>query len=197
VTVVTLRPAESMTLAQVWRDIQSDIEQCVRCSSDFSGTHLSVLRRLSFMCSPPVLCSATYRVSHWLYRRGLPRVAGAVSWLNFVVHRADLAASAEIGPGLYVPHTSGVIFRGRAGSHLTLLFRSAVVGNRLDGRRDRVGPDCPRLGDHVTLGVFSVIKGPVTVGDHAFVGAVATIQRDVPAHVAIIPGRQVPAAGGS
>lgn len=186
---MVVRHRAPVTLGWVWRGIQSDVEEAVRYASDFSGSHLSALRRLSFMMSPPVLCSAAYRLSHWLYRKRLTRPARFVSWLNFVVHRADLSHAAEIGPGLYIPHTSGVIFRGRAGSHLTLLFRCAVVGNRLDSRRDRIGRDCPRLGDHVTVGVFSVIKGAVTVGDHAFVGAVSTIQSDVPANAAIIAGR--------
>ena len=187
--VVPMHP-EPVTLGWVWRAIQTDIEQAVKFSSDFSGSHLSALRRLSVMLTPPVLCSGTYRISHWLRRKGLQRLASFVSWLNFIVHRADLPDSAEIGPGLHIPHTAGVIFRGRAGSHLTLLFRSAVVGDRLDARRDRIGDDCPCLGDHVTVGVFSVIKGAVTIGDHAFVGAASTVLHDLSANSAIIVGRR-------
>lgn len=189
-TVVGAAGPGLITLGWVWRGIQADIEQAVRYASDFSGGHLSALRRLSFMMTPPVLCTGTYRISHWLHRNGFSLPARFVSWLNFLVHRADLPHGAEIGPGLYIPHTSGVIFRGRAGSHLTLLFRSAVVGDRLDARRDRIGPDCPRLGDHVTVGVFSVIKGAVTVGDRAFVGAASTVRASLPANAAIIVGRE-------
>src|SRR5262245_25184548 len=120
---ITRRPPR-ITIRSVWSAIQLDIEQAVRYSSDFSGHDLSFARRLSFMLTPPILCSATYRISHWLYRKGLVLPARFVSWLNFIIHRVDLPCAADIGPGLYIPHTSGVIFRGRAGSHLTLLFRS-------------------------------------------------------------------------
>lgn len=179
----------AITLRWVWSATQADVEQAVRYSSDFSGSRISTARRLSFMLTPPVMCSGTYRMSHWLHRKGLTMPARFVSWLNFLVHRADLPCAAEIGPGLYIPHTSGVIFRGHAGSNLTLLFRSAVVGERLDGRRDRIGADCPRLGHHVTVGVFSLVRGAVSIGDHAFIGAASTVRTDLAAHAAIIVGR--------
>ena len=180
--------SDRITIGWVWRGIQADIAQTARYSSAFSSGPLSLMRRVSFMFSPPILCSGTYRLSHWLYRRGLTLPARCLSWLNFVVHRADLSCAAEIGPGLYIPHTSGVIFRGRAGSNLTLLFRSAVVGDRIDVHHERVGRGCPRLGDGVTVGVFSVIKGAVTIGDRAFVGASSTVRTDLPANAAVIVG---------
>jgi len=188
-SVILTWPSERITLRWVWRGIQADIEQTARYSSAFSIGPLSLLRRVSFMCTPPILCSGTYRVSHWLYRCGLTLPACCLWWLNLVIHRADLSCAAEIGPGLYIPHTSGVIFRGRAGSNLTLLFRSAVVGDRVDAHHERVGRGCPRLGDGVTVGVFSVIKGEVTIGDGAFVGAASTVRTDLPAEAVVVVGR--------
>src|SRR5262245_22355692 len=190
-TAIPPWPSERITLGWVWRGIQADVEQTARYSSDFSAGPLSVVRRLSVMLTPPVLCSGTYRVSHWLYRKGLMLPARFLGWLNFIVHRADISYEGEIGPGLYIPHTSGVIFRGRAGSHLTLLFRSAVVGDRPDGRRDPFARDMPRLGNHVTVGVFSVIRGSVSIGDGAFVGAASTVRTDLPSNAAIIVGHVV------
>lgn len=185
----------AVTLGWVWRSIQADLEEMLRYSAHFTDGGSSRLRRLSFMLTPPVMCAATYRLSHWLYRKGLPLAGGFVSWVNFLVHRADVSCAAEIGPGLYIPHTSGVVFRGRAGAQLTLLFRSAVVGAGLDARRDRIGRDCPRLGDGVTVGVFSTIKGAVTIGDHAYVGAVSTVVTDLPSKATVvIAGRR--ALGG-
>jgi len=188
--IIPWRP-ERVTLGWIWRGILADVEQTARFSSDFSSGSLSVLRRFSIMLTPPVLCSGMYRISHWLYRKGLTLPARFLSWLNFLVHRADLSYAAEIGPGLYIPHTSGIIFRGRAGSNLTLLFRSAVVGGRVDPRQARIGRECPRLGNHVTVGVFSVIRGPVTIGDGVFVGAASTVRTDLASNAAIIVGRLV------
>jgi serine O-acetyltransferase len=185
-------PSTQITLGWVWRGIRADIVEAVGHAADFSGSQLSRLRQLSFLLSPPVMCSGTYRVSHWLFRKGLTAPARFVSWINFLVHRADLSPASEIGPGLHIPHTSGIVFRGQAGSHLTLLFRSAVVGADLDSRRDRIGPDCPRLGHHVTVGVFSVIKGRVKVGDHGFVGASSSLLADLPPYTAFIAGRRTP-----
>jgi len=141
--------------------------------------------------SPPLLCASGYRVSHWLHAANWGRTARFVSWINFVVHRADLSPASEIGPGLHIPHTPGIVFRGHAGSNLTLLFRCAVVGEQLDSRRGAVAADCPRLGDDVTIGVFSVVRGGVTLGNRAFVGASCTVRSDLPAHTAFIAGRRV------
>ena len=179
-------PTRGSSLRSVWRDLQVDVATAVKYASDFSGDHLSPLRRLSVLLTPPLLCIAIYRLSHWCYCRGLLWPARFLSWTNFIIHRADIAHSAEIGPGLYVPHTVGVVFRGRAGSFLTLYFRSAVVGSRLDSRRDPQGPDCPCLGDHVTVGIFSLVKGPVHVGDRAFLGVGSVVLADLPADVQVI-----------
>jgi serine O-acetyltransferase len=176
---------QKVTLAWIRRGVQADVEEFVRRAypSDAGCDKSTVLRKLGVMLMPPVLCSAAYRTSHWLHSHAFKRMAHLVGWLNFLVHRADLAPASEIGPGLYIPHTAGVVFHGRAGSHLTLYCRSAAIGARLDPRPDQVGDDCPHLGNHVTLGAFSIVKGPVTIGNHTLVGASSVVAHDLPANL--------------
>lgn len=189
-----MKPAAStVTFGWVWRSLREDIDTAVRYASDFSGSQLSTRRRLSVLVTPPVLCVLTYRLSHWCFRQGLTPIARFLSWLNAIVHRADLSHAAEIGPGLYIPHTSGIVFRGHAGSHLTLYFRSAVVGAHPDPRRDPMPEGCPILGDDVTVGVFSVIVGEVHVGHGAFVGAGTVVRQNLVPRTMVVgydlPGR--------
>jgi serine O-acetyltransferase len=39
----------------------------------------------------------------------------------------------------------------------------------------------PRLGGHVDVGAGAKLIGPITIGDHARIGANAVVTRDVPA----------------
>src|SRR5262245_21847173 len=177
-------PTTCTTLGSTWRCMQEDIDEFARRAypTGCENENVRLRRRLAVLLVPPVICGLTYRIAHWLHVRGLHRLAGFLSWLNFVVHRADLSPASEIGRGLYMPHTSGVVFRGRAGTHLTLFFRSAAVSASLDMRRDRVDDDCPQFGHHVTLGALSFVKGPVRIGNGVFVGAASVVVRDLPAN---------------
>lgn len=175
-----MKPArDEVTLGWVWRSLQEDIATAIRYASDFSGSRSSALRRLSVLLTPPLLCVLAYRLSHWCHRRRLTYPARVLGWINAVVHRADLSQAAHIGPGLYIPHTSGIVFRGHAGAHLTLYFRAAVIGVHPDPRRDALPGDCPTLGDDVTVGVFSAVVGAVTIGDRAFIGAGAIVRQNL------------------
>lgn len=177
---------DEMTLGWVWRSLQEDVATAIRYASDFSGTRSSPLRRASVLLTPPLLCVLTYRLSHWCHRRRLTSLARLLGWINAVVHRADLSCASEIGPGLYIPHTSGIVFRGHAGSHLTLYFRSAVIGTPPDPRRDVPPEGSPSLGDDVTVGVFSVVAGDVTIGDGAFIGAGAVVRQSLAPNTMVV-----------
>jgi serine O-acetyltransferase len=188
-------PRDVAGAAEVWdpspgallRCLVADVDRAGSYASDFSEHRTTPLRRLSNFLTPGVLCVAAYRIAHWLYRRGHERSARLLSWLNFVVHKAAIAPSVRIGPGLYVPHTVGVVFDGTAGRNLTLYYRSAVISAAAPNRRgDPAATGRPTLGDDVTIGVLSSVVGPVTIGSGTLIGARVAVTRDVPARSVVI-----------
>lgn len=180
------------TLQEVRHGIAADLQVAMRMSRRI-GAHdrLSSIRAISLLVSPPLLCCVLFRVSRWMYCGQWSRTAGVLAWCNRVLHRADISPSSAIGPGLYLPHTSGVVFRGNAGAHLTLYARCAVVGSHFDSRAGHVGPDCPDIGDHVTVGAHSLVAGPVRIGSDSVIGASTVVCDNVGTRLSVTGTRLI------
>ena len=103
-----------------------------------------------------------------------------------VVTGADIPLNTMIGGGLLLPHPNGVVIAPNVAiGPNCLLFQQVTIGFTQRG--------APRLGGHVDVGAGAKIIGPVTIGDHARIGANAVVTSDVPAYgVAVgIPARVV------
>ncbi len=102
----------------------------------------------------------------WLLQKHALRVAGA-----------EIDPRAQIGPGLDLWHSSGIVVGrdARSGVNLTLL-QGVTIGISSPTRQGMA-----TIGDDVFLGAGAVILGPVSIGDGAVVGANSTVTRDVPA----------------
>jgi serine O-acetyltransferase len=91
-----------------------------------------------------------------------------------VVTGADIPLNCKIGGGLLIPHPNGiVIFPGAEIGPNCLLFQQVTIGHANGG--------VPRLGGHVDVGAGAKLIGPITIGDHAKIGANAVVTIDVPA----------------
>ena len=103
-----------------------------------------------------------------------------------IVTGADIPLGCHIGGGLMMPHPNGIVIHPEAtiGPNC-LIFQQVTVGY--------TGGGVPRIGGHVDLGAGAKVLGPVTVANHACVGANAVVLIDVPAGAtaAGIPARIV------
>jgi serine O-acetyltransferase len=81
--------------------------------------------------------------------------------------------NCRIGGGLLIPHPNGIVIHPdvEVGPNC-LLFQQVTLGH--------AGAGVPRLGGHVDVGAGAKIIGPVTIGDHAKIGANAVVTIDVP-----------------
>jgi serine O-acetyltransferase len=101
---------------------------------------------------------------------------------------AELQPTGQIGPGVVLKHTTGLVVGGgvTAGAGLTL-HQNVTLGDRhpYGGQ--------PKIGDGVTVGAGACVLGPITVGDRAVIAANAVVLSDVPADsvVAGAPARVV------
>src|SRR5256885_1107227 len=80
---------------------------------------------------PGPLAIVLYRLSHALWERGLETLAEVIWRVNYFLSGADIHPGAEIGGGLRLTHTTGlVIGRGvRIGSNVTLLHGVTLAGS--------------------------------------------------------------------
>jgi serine O-acetyltransferase len=105
------------------------------------------------------------------------------------VTQSEIHLTQKIGGGLRLPHPTGIILHQDAvlGPNCQL-FHQVTLGLVEDR------PGAPVLGGHVDVGSGARILGPVTIGDHARVGANAVVLQDVPegATAVGIPARIIP-----
>ena len=119
-----------------------------------------------------------YRISHLLGESGWIRCAWMVARINLLLTGADIEFSARIGPGLLVPHPSGIVIgRGtRIGSGATI-YQGVTCGIR--GWTSGAASGYPSIGDDVVLFARASVLGGIRVGDRAVVGAHALVTHDL------------------
>jgi serine O-acetyltransferase len=91
-----------------------------------------------------------------------------------VVGGISIPLRCQIGGGLQMPHTNGIVIHVGAviGCNCDI-YQQVTIGEMSGG--------CARIGNNVFLGPGAKILGPVTIGDGACIGANALVIRDVPA----------------
>jgi serine O-acetyltransferase len=109
-----------------------------------------------------------------------------VRYLAQVITGCSISTEASIGPGLSLPHPTGVVIgaRCRLGSNVKLM-QGVTVGASSEGS--------PTIGDHVYVGPGAKVLGKVEVGPYASIGANAVVIEDVPeqSFVAGVPARVI------
>ncbi|MDO9527454.1 MAG: serine acetyltransferase [Gemmobacter sp.] len=93
-----------------------------------------------------------------------------------VVTQADIPLTARLGGGLLMPHPNGIVIHPDADIGINcMIFQQVTVG------LVEKSPIAPRIGAQVDIGAGAKVLGPVSVGDHARIGANAVVTRDIPA----------------
>lgn len=91
----------------------------------------------------------------------------------------DISEYAHIAPGLLLPHPVDVTVGSavRIGRN-AVLYNGVTLGSRRHGGDNAM----PKLGDHVIVYTGAKIFGPVEIGDHCEVGALALLTKNLPTH---------------
>jgi serine O-acetyltransferase len=150
------------------------------------------------LASPGARAVITFRISHVLAERGLLPIAMLLRARALRRSGAEIHPSAEIGPGLLLQHSSGVVIGGavRIGRNCRLSQGATLGYSSANGAGQWAQPI---IGDDVTIGAHAVVIGGVQVGDGAVIGAnsVVTVDVDAGTVVAGVPARMVRSNVGS
>jgi serine O-acetyltransferase len=129
-----------------------------------------------------------HRISHWLWRLGIPLVPRLLSQFGRFVTGVEIHPGARIGPGFFIDHGTGVVI-----GETSEIGESVIVfqGVTLGGTGKERGKRHPTLGNHVVVGAGAKVLGPITIGDHVKIGANSVVLRSVPSHSTVvgIPGK--------
>ncbi|UWU75159.1 serine acetyltransferase [Bradyrhizobium huanghuaihaiense] len=134
---------------------------------------------IALLTSPGFAVITTWRIAKML--RFQTRWGHQITWLlvRALMRRGCyISVLAEIGPGLILPHPTGVVIgEGARIGRSVMLYHNVTLG-----RRAWDEPGCPTIGDNVVIYTGAVIVGPTSIGEGANVAANAVVTRDVPPH---------------
>ena len=152
-------------------------------------------RKASDALHPRFAPVVVVRCAQVLHANGWRRASKLFSLLNVILFGMEVPATLEIGPGLIVTHTHGIVLGAASiGRNVTIYQQVTLGALKADFRFD---PSLrPTVEDDVVLAAGAKVLGAVRVGSGSTVGANAVVLTDVPpAHIAVgVPARVQPIA---
>lgn len=111
------------------------------------------------------------RMSWACHRHVLTRPLGTVfSLLNVILFGLEVTPRCQIGPGLFLPHTSGTVIGAiEIGSGATI-FQGVTLGAKF-ADLEFTPNSRPVIGDEVVVGAGAKVLGGIKVGNRAIVAA--------------------------
>ena len=145
---------------------------------------------VAWITSPGFVAITWWRVAKRLRDRGRP--GRALSWIilrRCLMNRGCyISLLAEIGPGLNLPHPTGIV----VGDGVRIGRSSTIYQNVTLGRHSANRPGYPVLGEDTTIYAGAVIIGAITIGEGAVVAANSVVNRDIaPGAIAVGAPAQV------
>ena len=100
------------------------------------------------------------------------------TWLNVILFGLECTPKTNIGRGLLIPHSHGVVIGAiKIGDHATI-FQGVTLGAKFFAL-DFSDQSRPILGDRVTVGAGAKVLGGITLGDDATIAANAVVLKNV------------------
>lgn len=145
-------------------------------------------------CYPGLQALLFHRISHWLFRLGLPFIPRLISHFARFITGIEIHPGATIGEGVFIDHGMGVVIGETAivGDY-ALIYQGVTLG----GTGKECGKRHPTLGENVVVGAGAKVLGNIQIGNNVRIGAGSVVLRDVPSDCTVVgvPGRIVFRAG--
>lgn len=171
--------------------LKGDVARMLADQETVTGRRSIALTLERALTRPGPLAIVVYRGAHRLWSSGHPVLAELLWRFNLALTGADIHPAAEIGGGLRMTHTSGVVIsrEARIGSHVTIAPQ-VTIGGSARGWFDSAIPDgSPDIGDGTEIWAGAKVLGPIKVGRECHIGANAVLARDLPDGASITPGQ--------
>jgi len=132
----------------------------------------------------------TYRLSHWLWRKGRRDFALYLQSRCSAVFQCDIHPAARIGRGIFVDHATGLVVGETAVIEDDVsMLHDVTIG----GTGKEAGDRHPKIREGVMIGAGAGIFGNIEIGARAKIGAGSVVLKPVPASctAAGVPARLV------
>ena len=98
--------------------------------------------------------------------------------LTRTVFGVEVAAQTSIGPGVYFPHTGGIVIGAASVGARCVIYHGTTMGAKTIDMAFTTELR-PQIGDDVVIAAGAKVLGGVTVGNGAVIGANAVVVHDV------------------
>ena len=146
-------------------------------------------------CYPSIRAMTNHRLSHELYKLGVPLIPRILSEIAHSETGIDIHPGAEIGDRFFMDHGTGIVIGQTTviGNNVTL-YQGVTLGAKsfpLDAEGNPIKgiPRHPIVEDDVIIYAGATILGRVTIGKGAVIGGNVWVTRNVPAASRIIQGK--------
>ena len=146
------------------------------------------------LCYPGFQALVLHRISHKLWKLGLPLLPRVLSQLTRSLTGIEIHPGAKIGKGVFIDHGMGVVIGETTEiGNRCLLYQGVTLG----GTGKDHGKRHPTLSENVVVGAGAKVLGAISVGTNTRIGAGSVVVRDVEANSTVvgIPGRIVHQSG--
>jgi serine O-acetyltransferase len=157
------------------------------------------------LCYPGIRATISHRLAHQLYRQGVPLLARVVAELAHGETGIDIHPGAQIGPGFFIDHGTGVVIGETAViGRQVRIYQAVTLGAKrfetdAEGQLVKGGARHPIVEDEVVIYAGSTILGRVTIGRGSTIGGNVWLTRSVPpgSHVTQANTRETSVADGA
>lgn len=147
------------------------------------------------LCYPGVHALIHHRLAHELYALDLPLLARILAEISHGETGIDIHPGAQIGPGCFIDHGTGVVIGETAilGQNVRI-YQAVTLGAKrftkdATGNLEKGQPRHPIVEDNVVIYAGATILGRITLGQGATIGGNVWITEDV------APGATITQAG--
>jgi serine O-acetyltransferase len=138
------------------------------------------------LCYPGLHALISHRLAHELYVLGLPLIARVISELSHAQTGIDIHPGAQIGPGCFIDHGTGVVIgetavlgrRVRIYQNVTLGAKSIPTDDA--GHAHKGQPRHPIVEDDVVIYAGATVLGRITLGRGSVIGGNVWLTRSLP-----------------
>ncbi|MDQ7989231.1 MAG: serine O-acetyltransferase EpsC [Candidatus Dactylopiibacterium sp.] len=138
------------------------------------------------LCYPGIVAMIHHRLAHALHRLGVPLVARIAAELAHSETGIDIHPGAEIGPGFFIDHGTGVVIGETAivGRNVRLYQAVTLGAKRFSsddaGQLHKGVARHPVVEDDVVIYAGASVLGRVTIGRGSVIGGNVWLTRSVP-----------------
>lgn len=172
------------TLKQTLRLIHSDLQ--FRC--DYEHKKLTFNQVISFLLNHTVLSIVLYRFQIFFFTNHLKLFANLIEGFNSLIFTVRIDSNTQIGSRFLLLHANYINIgkNVQIGENCILAHQNSIGPAFTLESTDHISEQGPVIGDHVLLGVGSVIYGNITIGSHSKVAINSAVDASFPNHSILV-----------